>query len=63
MATARIDKDGGWFKCAKCGHKLGRMVGVWTAYAIMPAIEVKCSSCKEINYIMIGGQNNGNKKN
>lgn len=55
MATARIDKE--WFRCAKCGHKLGRMAGAWNERRAMPAIEIKCSSCGMLNYIMIGGQN------
>lgn len=55
MPTARIDKDR-WFRCGQCGHKLGRMVGVWNTRQSMPAIEIKCHSCKQINYIMIGKQ-------
>ena len=57
MPTARIDNE--WFRCAQCGHKLGRAVGALSKIKAMPAIEIKCSSCKTINYIMIGGQNNG----
>ena len=54
MATARIDKDN-WARCARCGHKLARMVGNFPqGHHMMPAVEVKCHSCKEINYIMIG---------
>ena len=52
MATARI--DGEWARCSKCGHKLGKMVGKWEQYKSMPALEIKCHSCKTINYIMIG---------
>ena len=53
--TARIDKDR-WIRCAECGHKLGRAVGEWGDRQSFPAIEVKCHSCKALNYIMIGGQ-------
>ena len=56
MPTAKRDKE--WFKCAQCGHKLGRMVGVWHSQQAMPAIEVKCHSCKTINYLLVGGQKN-----
>ena len=56
MATARIDKDR-WFRCAQCGHKLGRIAGAWDeSIKAFPAIEVKCHSCKTINYLMVGGQ-------
>lgn len=54
MARARIED--GWVRCAKCGHKLGKMVGVWNDKFYMPALEIKCHSCKEINHVMIGGQ-------
>lgn len=57
MATARRDKEG-WFRCAECGHKIGRAVGSWSDRQAMPAIEIKCHSCKTINYIMIGGEKN-----
>jgi len=57
MATAKLDKEK-WFRCAKCGHKLGRAVGMWNDRQAMPAIEIKCHSCKEINYLMVGRQNN-----
>ena len=53
MANARIDKE--WFRCARCGHKLARMVGKWDmTQKMLPAVEIKCSSCKEINYLMVG---------
>lgn len=58
MATARIDKE--WFRCARCGHKLGKAVGLWNDKWAMPAIEIKCGSCKTLNYIMVGGQNEKN---
>ena len=54
--TARRDKE--WFRCSGGGHKLGKMVGVWSDRQAMPAIEVKCHSCGSLNYIMIGGQKN-----
>lgn len=53
MATARIDKDR-WIRCSECGHKLGKAVGHWTGARAFPAIEIKCHSCKTLNYIMIG---------
>ncbi len=56
MATARLD-EARWFRCAQCGHKLGKAVGQWNDMRAMPAIETKCHSCGTINYIMIGGQN------
>ena len=56
MAVARHDGD--WIRCGKCGHKLGKRVGVWSDRQVMPAIEIKCHSCKIVNYIMIGGQKN-----
>lgn len=39
-------KDG-WIVCAKCGHKLGRMV----CEKSPTGIEIKCHSCKEINLV------------
>lgn len=54
MATARIDKDG-WCRCGRCGHKLARIVGKFPqGHHKMPAMEIKCHSCKQISYIMIG---------
>lgn len=58
MATARNDKEDKWIRCDRCGRKLGRKVGVWSDMKYLPAIEIKCHSCKTINYIMIGGQSN-----
>ena len=53
MATARI--DGEWFRCGRCGHKLARKVGNFPqGRHMMPAVEIKCHSCKTINYLMIG---------
>lgn len=57
MATARRDNQG-WFRCQDCGHKLGRMVGVWSNMQAMPAVEIKCHSCGTLNYIMVGGSKN-----
>lgn len=53
MANARLTKDN-WFICERCGHKLGKAVGVWNSRRGMPAIEIKCHSCKTLNYIMVG---------
>ena len=56
MATARGDKDG-WIRCQKCGHKLGRIAGAWDEHKrAFPAIEIKCHSCKDIVYILVGSQ-------
>jgi len=52
--TAR--RDGEWIRCGKCGHKLGRIAGTWPEFQAMPALEVKCHSCKETNYIMVGNK-------
>ena len=52
MPNAKIENE--WFRCAVCGHKLGRMTGAWGERKAFPAIEIKCSSCKELNYIMVG---------
>lgn len=51
--TARLDSEG-WFRCAKCGHKLGRVVGDLGPVRMMPMIEIKCHSCKEIDYLPVG---------
>ena len=61
MATAKLDKER-WFRCATCGHKLGKAVGTWNERLAMPALEIKCHSCKTINYLMIGGQKQGDRK-
>lgn len=53
--NARIGSDG-WIRCAACGHKLGKIAGEWTVRQSFPAIEIKCHSCKELNYIFVGGQ-------
>ena len=62
MATARIDEQG-FYRCFNCGHKLGRQVGKWNSKRQLPAIEIKCSSCKCMNYVMIGGQNDTESQN
>ena len=54
MATAKLCDDG-WIRCAQCRHKLGKAVGRWSGERSLPAIEIKCHSCKSINYIMVGG--------
>lgn len=53
----------GWILCAKCGHKLGRVIG--DKSSITPnsslgsqaIIEIKCHSCKALN--IYGGKSNG----
>lgn len=53
--TARFNKEDRWFRCAKCGHKLGRAAGNWDdGRRFFPAIEIKCHSCKSINYLNVG---------
>lgn len=52
----------GWILCAKCGHKLGRVIG--DKSSITPnssigsraIIEIKCHSCKALN--TYGGEGN-----
>lgn len=50
---SRVDENN-WVRCGKCSHKLCRLVGKWQTARYMPAIEIKCHSCKTINYIMTG---------
>ena len=45
MLKAKV-KDG-WVVCGKCGHKLGRLIGEKSP----KGLEIKCSSCKEINIV------------
>lgn len=53
----------GWILCAKCGHKLARVIG--DKSSITPnsslgsraIIEIKCHSCKALN--IYGGKSNG----
>ena len=54
--------DGEWIRCGKCGHKLGRAVGEWSPRNSFPALEIKCHSCKELNYVMIGGGRNEGRR-
>lgn len=58
--VARIKEDdrGKWLVCGECGHKLGRIVGAWSEQTTFPAIEIKCHSCKSMNYIMVGAKKN-----
>lgn len=52
----------GWIICAKCGHKLARVIG--DKSSITPnspplrktIIEIKCHSCKALN--IYGGEEN-----
>lgn len=37
----------GWVVCAKCGHKLGRVIGSQSP----KGLEIKCHSCKELNIV------------
>ena len=61
MAIAKLDDR--WFRCGECGHKLGKAVGDWCGKNAFPAIEIKCHSCKSLNYIMIGAQRNSTEDN
>lgn len=45
-------KDG-WIVCAKCGHKLGKIISE-------NEIEIKCSSCKELNNVKENEENEQN---
>lgn len=49
IETARI--DGEWTRCRKCGSKLGRIVHSSDDNNSCFMIEIKCHSCKTINYI------------
>ena len=53
----RIDNE--WVRCGKCVHKLGRLVGKWETAKYMPAVEIKCHSCKSMNYLMTGWHKKG----
>lgn len=49
----------GWILCAKCGHKLARVLqGDESSTSNATVIELKCSSCKALN-IYITGEKNG----
>ena len=53
----------GWILCAKCGHKLARVIGDKSSITPHPAsrsgaiIELKCHSCKALN--IYGGKSDG----
>ena len=59
---ARLCKDG-WVRCEECGHKLGRAMGDWSGKRSDPMMEIKCHSCKALNYIMYGGHKNAHENN
>lgn len=46
----------GWILCAKCGHKLARVVGGDKPTQHPAAIELKCQCCKTLN--IYGGKKN-----
>lgn len=52
----------GWILCAKCGHKLARVIGDKSSITSHTArhsgaiIELKCHSCKALN--IYGGEDN-----
>lgn len=56
-----ITKDG-WILCAKCGHKLAKVVGntklptTTQTERIGSMLEFKCSSCKALNTYNGGGE-------
>lgn len=37
-----------WVRCGNCNHKLGKVIGNWTAMQSGASLEVKCHSCKKI---------------
>lgn len=47
QGTVRAIIKDGWVCCAKCGHKLGRVTGK----TLPTGIEIKCSSCKQLNVV------------
>lgn len=55
--------DDGWILCAKCGHKLARVMCGIATHNSSPQrhsgaiIELKCHSCKALN--IYGGEGNG----
>lgn len=55
MQRKSIIKNG-WLCCGKCGHKLGKLVGD----KLPTGLEIKCSSCKEINVV---GEEKKDEKN
>lgn len=48
----------GWILCAKCGHKLGRILDV-EHKKINVRIEFKCQACKTLNVLL---DNNDNQR-
>lgn len=52
----------GWILCAKCGHKLARVIGDKSSITLNSSplrktiIEIKCQSCKALN--IYGGEGN-----
>ena len=42
-----------WVVCPNCGHKFFRVI---EASENLTSIEIKCHSCKMLNYIMVGTQ-------
>ena len=52
----------GWILCAKCGHKLAKVVNINTTHTTPQRgrseeiIELKCQSCKTLN--IYGGNKN-----
>lgn len=51
MRTVKIDESK-WIRCGKCGHKLGRIVKGHVG--MLPMIEIKCHSCRELNMLGYG---------
>ena len=47
MVTIRAKIKDGWVVCGQCGHKLGRITGK----TLPTGIEIKCSSCKQLNVL------------
>lgn len=53
----------GWILCAKCGHKLARVIGDKSSITHNSTrhseaiIDIKCHSCKALN-IYYGGEDN-----
>ena len=46
---SRFDRT--WIRCGHCGHKLGRMI--YCTNNVPVVIEIKCSSCKQINTVPV----------
>lgn len=56
MYNAKVGTDR-WVRCGNCNHKLGRAAGEWNGKSDA-CLEIKCHSCKQINYIKIGNESN-----